>query len=166
MYVHNLVKWEAHLPMLREAKAKGEVKYIGITTSHGRRHDELERLIKSEPMDAVQFTYNVFDRDAEARLLPAAKDAGLSVIINRPFQGGNVFRRVANHPVPEWAVEIDCENWAQIFLKFIISHPVVTSAIPATSRPEHMVENMGALRGKMPDTAFRQQIIKHVEKLI
>lgn len=166
MYVHNLLKWKTHLPMLREAKARGDIKYIGLTTSHGRRHNDLEHLMKTEPMDAVQFTYNVLDREAEARLLPAAQDAGLSVIINRPFQGGGLFRRVGNHPIPDWAAEIDCENWAQIFLKFIISHPAVTSAIPATSRPEHMAENMGALTGQMPDTAFRRRIICHVESLV
>jgi len=163
VYVHNLLNWEAHLPMLREAKEDGKIRYIGLTTSHGSRHAEMERLIKSEPIDAVQFTYNILDREAEERLLPAAQDAGLAVIINRPFQGGQLLKKFAKHPLPEWAAEIDVTNWAEFFLKFIISHPGVTTAIPATSHPIHMLENMGAGLGAMPDSAMRQRMIAYVE---
>lgn len=165
VYVHNLLRWKAHLKTLRAAKDAGQVRYIGLTTSHGRRHDELERLIKSENIDAVQFTYNVKHREAENRLLPAARDKGLAVIINRPLDGGNLFNRVKGHPLPDWASKIECQSWSEIFLKFIISHPAVTCAIPATSQPTHMRENMRALNGPMPDAKLRQRIIAYVEGL-
>jgi aryl-alcohol dehydrogenase-like predicted oxidoreductase len=139
------------------------VKHIGVTTSHGRRHQELQEIMTNESLDFVQFTYNIFDREAEQRLLPMALDKGLGVVINRPFKGGSLFRRVGGKPLPSWAAEIDCENWAQFFLKFIISHPAVTCAIPATSRVEHLQENMGALHGRLPDTEMRAEMIRYFE---
>jgi aryl-alcohol dehydrogenase-like predicted oxidoreductase len=108
----------------------------------------------------VQFTYNIDDREAERRLLPLAAERGIAVIANRPFQGGNLFDRVANTGLPGWAVEIDCANWAQVFLKFIISHPTVTCAIPATSRVDHMEQNMGALTGALPDPTLRGRMAR------
>lgn len=165
VYVHNLLRWKPHLKTLRTAKEAGTVRYIGLTTSHGRRHDEMEDLIKSEPIDAVQFTYNVLHRAAENRLLPAARDKGLAVIINRPLDGGNLFNHVQGRPLPDWASEINAQSWAEIFLKFIISHPDVTCAIPATSKPEHMRENMRAMGGPMPDAALRKRIIAYMESL-
>lgn len=165
-HVHNLLRWEAHLKTLREAKARGDVRYIGLTTSHGRRHDKLEELMRSEEIDAVQFTYNILDREAETRLLPTARDKGLTVIINRPFRGGKLFEKANGKPVPEWAVqELDCQSWAEFFLKFIISHPAVHCAIPATRRVTHMKENMRTRKGPMPDAKMRQRMIANFEAL-
>ena len=166
VHVHNLLNWESHLKTLRTAKDAGTVRYIGLTTSHGRRHAALEKLIRSEPIDAVQFTYNINDREAENRLLPAAADQGLTVIINRPFQGGRLFDRIADIPLPEWAAEWDIQSWAAFFLKFVISHPAVSCAIPATSRVSHMEENMRALTGPLPDAAARARMAAHFRSLI
>lgn len=163
--VHNLLNWKEHLNSLRELKEKGEIKYIGITTSHGRRHDDFESILKTEKIDFIQLTYNLDDRLAEKRLLPLAQDKGIAIIANRPFDGGNIFARVKNSPLPEWAAEIDCNYWSQIFLKFIISHPAITLAIPATSKVEHMKENMGACYGKLPDAQLRKKIIKDFERI-
>ena len=166
MQIHNLLDWQSHLETLKGMKARGEIRYIGITTSHGRRHQELERLMAAEEsLDFVQFTYNIEDREAERRLLPLAAERGLAVIINRPFQGGRLFERVAGKPLPGWAAEIGCENWAQFFLKFITSHPAVSCAIPATSRVDHMGENMGALSGPLPDAEMRRRMVQAYERL-
>ena len=165
MQIHNLLDWEAHLETLTAWKADGRVRYIGITTSHGRRHDEFAQVMAEKPIDFVQFTYNIVDREAEHRLLPLAADRGLAVIINRPFRRGALVDRLERHPLPGWAAEIGAENWAQVLLKFIVSHPAVTCAIPATSRVDHMEENMGALYGPLPDAALRQRMIRDVEAL-
>jgi diketogulonate reductase-like aldo/keto reductase len=165
MQIHNLLNWESHLATLREERAQGRLRYIGITTSHGRRHDEFEKIMRTEPIDFVQFTYNILDREAEDRLLPLAADRGLAVIVNRPFRGGGLFDRFARHPLAAWAGEIDCANWAQFFLKFIVSHPAVTCAIPATSRVDHMQQNMGALHGLLPDQPMRARMVQYVESL-
>jgi diketogulonate reductase-like aldo/keto reductase len=165
MQVHNLLNWDRHLETLREDKADGKIRYLGVTTSHGRRHDELEQVLTAEPLDAVQLTYNILDREAEQRLLPLAAERGLAVIANRPFRRGRLFDLFERHPLPEWAGEIDCANWAQFFLKFVVSHPAVTCAIPATSRVDHMQENMGALYGRIPDAAMRQRMIAYVQDL-
>jgi len=165
MQIHNLVDWEAHLETLMEWKAAGRVRYIGVTTSHGRRHGELERIMAEQAIDFVQFTYNILDREAEARLLPLAAERGLAVIINRPFQGGGLFDRFQDQPLPDWAGEFDAANWAQFFLKFIISHPAVTCAIPATRRIDHMHENMGALHGRLPDARMRARMAEYVAGL-
>lgn len=165
MQIHNLLDWEGHMETLLEWKSKGRVRYIGITTSHGRRHGDFERIMGSRPIDFVQFTYNILDREAEHRLLPLAAERGLAVIINRPFQRGALFDRFERRPLPEWAKEFDCANWAQFFLKFIVSHPVVTCAIPATSRVDHMLENMGAAYGRLPDAGIRKRMIRYVESL-
>jgi len=159
--IHNLLDWEVHLETLEGWKAEGRIRYIGITTSHGRRHDELQQILKHEDaIDFVQFTYNIEDREAEQYLLPLATERKIAVIINRPFQAGNLFNSVQGKPLPAWASEFDCQNWAQFFLKFIISHPAVTCAIPATSRVDHMQQNMGALYGRLPDAKTRQKMIK------
>lgn len=165
MQIHNLVNWEDHLKTLLGDKDSGLVRYIGVTTSHGRRHEELESVMRSQPIDFVQFTYNILDREAERRLLPLAADRGLAVIINRPFRRKELFHQFAQYPLPPWAVDFDCRNWAQFFLKFIVSHPAVTCAIPATSRVDHMQENMGALQGRLPDQDTRQRMIQYVENL-
>ncbi len=159
MHIHNMLDWETHLETLKKWKSEGRIRYIGVTTSHGRRHEEMEKVMAKEPIDFVQFTYNVIDREAEQRLLPLAAERGLGVIINRPFQGGALFSRVRNTPLPAWAAEFDCRNWAQYFLKFIIAHPAVTCAIPATSQARHVLENMGAGLGRLPDAATRRRMV-------
>ena len=163
--IHNLLDWKTHLATLLDWKAQGRIRYIGVTTSHGRRHEALEKVMAEQPIDFVQFTYNILDREAERRLLPLAAERNLAVIINRPFRRGALFDLFERHPLPDWASEFDCENWAQYFLKFIVSHPAVTCAIPATSRVDHMVENMGACYGRLPDTEMRERMIRYVENL-
>ncbi len=165
MQIHNMLDWETHLATLKDWKAKGRVRLIGITTSHGRRHDDFATAMAREPFDTVQFTYNIVDREAEKRLLPLAAERRQAVIVNRPFQEGALIDKVKRHPLPPWAAEIDCTNWPQILLKFIVSHPAVTCVIPATSRADHMRENMGALTGRMPDPDLRARMIRHVESL-
>ena len=166
MQIHNMLNWRTHLETLKEWKQQGRIRYIGITTSHGRRHKKLEKALLEEEFDFVQFTYNVIDREVEQRLLPVAKERGIAVIINRPFQRGSLFDLVNNKPLPDFATEIGCQNWAQFFLKFIVSHPVVTCAIPATSQVVHMQENMSAGYGQLPDEAMRKRMIRYVEKII
>jgi len=163
--VHNLLRWEGHLETLRAEKAAGRIRYIGVSTSHGRRHDDLEEIMTKVPLDFVQFTYNVVDREVEQRLLPLAAERRLAVIINRPFQEGALIDRVMRHKLPEWAAEIDCKNWPQVLLKFVVAHPAVTCAIPATSRVDHLAENMGALHGTLPVEKMRARIVRHVEAL-
>ncbi len=165
MQIHNLLDWETHLETLMDWKAQGRVRYIGITTSHGRRHGAMEKIMAAQPIDFVQFTYNILDREAEERLLPLAAERGLAVIINRPFRQGALFDYFERRPLPEWVRDIDCATWAQYFLKFIVSHPAVTAAIPATRRVDHMRENMGAALGRLPDLETRQRMIRHVESL-
>ena len=165
MMVHNMVDWETHLETLQGWKADGSLRYHGISTSHGRRHRDFERVITGQPFDFVQFTYNIFDRRAEQRLLPLSAEHGKAVIINRPFKAGALFDRVGRQPLPAWAGEIGVDNWAQYFLKFVVSHPAVTVAIPATSQVEHMQENMGALQGPMPDADMRAEMIRYFERV-
>ena len=165
MQVHNLLDWEAHLETLKEWKSRGRLRYIGVTTSHGRRHAELERIMNREPLDFVQFTYNLADRSAEERLLPLARERRMAVILNRPLDGGNLFDRVRGKPLPSFAAEFDCRNWAQYFLKFLISHPAVTCAIPATSQVAHMIENMGACTGRLPDDSTRNRMAVHFSRM-
>ncbi|HEX5078645.1 MAG TPA: aldo/keto reductase [Geminicoccaceae bacterium] len=165
MQIHNLLNWQGHLETLLENKSQGRIRYVGITTSHGRRLAEFERIMAEQPLDAVQFTYNIVDREAEQRLLPLAAERGLAVIANRPFRGGQLFSMYQQHPLPGWAAEIDCDGWAQFFLKFVVSHPAITCAIPATSRVDHMQQNMGALYGRLPDAGMRARMIRHVESL-
>ncbi|MGI9409379.1 MAG: aldo/keto reductase [Hyphomicrobiaceae bacterium] len=163
--VHNLVAWEAHLPLLAEMKAEGRLRYIGLTTSHGLRHRQLERILSKEPIDFVQLTYNAVDRDAERRLLPLARERGIAVIVNRPFRQGRLVHRAERHPLPEWAAKVGARSWAQLLLKFVISHPAVTCAIPATTRVDHVRENIGCAEGVMPDAEARKRIADHVARL-
>ena len=165
MQVHNLLSWEDHLQTIRREREAGLVRYVGLTTSHGRRHDELQRLMREEPLDFVQFTYNILDREAEQRLLPLAAERGIAVIVNRPFRRGDLVRQLERHPLPPWAGEIGCTTWAQFLLRFIVSHPAVTCVIPATSRVDHMRENMAVLHGPVPDPATRRRMIAYVEAL-
>ncbi len=158
MQVHNLLSWQIHLPTLFAMKAAGQLRYVGITTSHGRRHGELEQIMSSQPIDFVQLTYNLHDREAEQRLLPLALERGIAVIANRPFQQGALLERLARRRLPSWAADIDSTSWAQFALKFVISHPAVTCAIPATTSVDHVRENMGAAIGPLPDAAMRARM--------
>jgi diketogulonate reductase-like aldo/keto reductase len=164
LQVHNLLAWPEHLPTLMAMKAEGRLRYVGITTSEGRRHREFEQVMREHPLDFVQFSYNALDREAEARLLPLARDRGIAVIVNRPFRQGDLTRALARQPLPAWAAEIGCSTWAQVLLKFILAHPAVTCAIPATSSVEHVRENLAAARGPLPDAAMLRRIVAHVEK--
>jgi len=165
LQVHNLLNWQAHLPMLLRQKAEGHIAHVGITTSEGRRHAEFEQLMHSQPLDFVQFTYNPLDREAEQRLLPLAADRGIAVLINRPFQQGALTRRLERHPLPPWATEAGAASWAQLVLKFILAHPAVTCVIPATSQVAHVRENLAAARGPLPDAALRKRIAEHLQAL-
>jgi diketogulonate reductase-like aldo/keto reductase len=165
LQVHNLLSWEDHLGTLFAMKAAGQVRYVGITTSEGRRHGDVEKIMRTQPLDFVQVSYNIADRKVENRILPLARDRGIGVIINRPFREGELIKKMERRPLPSWAAEIDCANWAQFILKFIIAHPAVTCAIPATTRVDHVQENMGAARGRLPDDAMRARMVAHVEKL-
>ena len=158
LQVHNLLSWQAHLPTLFAMKAAGQLRYVGITTSHGRRHEEMEQIMASQPIDFVQLTYNLVDREVEQRLLPLARERGIAVIVNRPFQQGALLDRLERRPLPPWAAEIDCSSWAQFALKFVVSHPAVTCAIPATTRVDHVRENLGAASGRLPDPAMRARM--------
>jgi diketogulonate reductase-like aldo/keto reductase len=163
--VHNLVAWKEHLRTLFEMKAAGSVRYVGITTSEGRRHDLFERIMRSEPIDFVQFSYNVVDREAEQRLLPLAAERGIAVIVNRPFQQGALTRRLEHERLPAWAAELGVSSWAQFILKFILSHPAVTVAIPATTRVDHVRENLAAAAGLMPDPPMRKRMAAYAQDL-
>jgi diketogulonate reductase-like aldo/keto reductase len=165
--VHNLDDWREHLAALRELKAEGKVRYIGITTSHGRRHREFEQVMADEALDFVQFTYNLTHREAEARLLPLARERGLAVIANRPYDGGRLIKRLKrSERLPEWArQEFACRTWADFLLRFVVSHPALTCAIPATTRVEHLEENMRAGQGPLPSAELRARMIRHIESL-
>lgn len=165
LQVHNLLAWEKQLPLLQELKAAGRVRYVGITTSEGRRHREMEQIMRTQRIDFAQFTYNLVDRDAQQRLLPLARERGIAVLVNRPFREGALLRDLRRHALPAWAGEIGCASWAQVALKFIVSHPAVTCAIPATSRVDHVRENMAAAAGPLPDEALRRRMAADVEKL-
>jgi len=158
MQVHNLVDASTHLRTLREWKAAGRVRYVGVTHYTASAYDELERVMRSEPLDFVQLNYSLAEREAEARLLPLARDRRIAVLVNRPFAEGALFARVRGRAVPPWAADVDCQSWAQLFLKWILAHPAVTCVIPATSRPQHLEDNMKAGVGRLPDAAARERI--------
>ncbi len=165
LQVHNLLAWERQLPVLQAMKAAGQLRYVGISTSEGRRHAELEQIMRAHRIDFVQLTYNPLDRDVEQRLLPLAQERGIAVLANRPFREGALLRQLQRHPMPAWAKEIDCTTWAQVVLKHIVTHPAITCAIPATSQPTHVRENMAAATGRMPDEAQRLRIAQHIARL-
>ena len=158
--VHNLEDWETQLATLKRWKAEGKVRYIGITTSHGRNHEQLLEVMRSEPLDFVQFSYNIEDRRAEHALLPLAQDRGIATMINRPYEQGALFGKSHDHALPALAAELDCSSWAQFFLKFILGHPAVTCIIPATAIPSHMADNMRANVGRVPDAVQREEMLR------
>jgi len=163
--IHNLLNWQEHLEYLQQLKQAKKIRYLGITTSHGRRHKDLEQIMETQPLDFVQLTYNIQNRDVEQRLLPLAKEKGIAIIANRPLDGGNLFDQFEKKPLPAWAAEIGCHNWAQFFLKFVVSHPAVTCAIPATTQLVHLRENMGAARGVLPDQKMRDKMLATIQDL-
>lgn len=166
--VHNLRDWREHLAALREMKQAGLIRHIGITTSHGRRHQEFEQIMASEDIDFAQLTYNISHRDVENRLLPLAQEKGIAVIANRPYDGGRLIKGLKrrDEALPKWAVEeFACTNWADFLLKFIVSHPALTCAIPATTQVAHLRENMYAGMGAMPSAKTRQKMVDYIESL-
>jgi diketogulonate reductase-like aldo/keto reductase len=165
LQVHNLLSWERHLPTLLAMKAEAKVRYVGITTSEGRRHRDIERIMASQPIDFVQVTYNVLDREVEGRILPLAQDRGIAVIVNRPFRQGQLIHHFQHRPLPRWVSETGGSSWAQFILKFIISHPAVTCAIPATTRVDHVRENMATATGPLPDEALRGRMAVYARQV-
>ncbi|WP_227460943.1 aldo/keto reductase [Cupriavidus pauculus] len=158
LQVHNLIDWQNNLKLLRQLKAQGKTRYIGITHYREDAHDTLAQILRTEKVDFLQVNYSLAERNAEKTLLPLCEERGVAVLINRPFQDGRLFAAVRGKPLPDWAGEIDCTSWGQLFLKFIVSHPAVTAAIPATSKPKNMADNLGAAFGRMPDTRERARI--------
>jgi diketogulonate reductase-like aldo/keto reductase len=165
MQIHNLLDWRTHTATLKDWKQKGRVRYIGITHYHSGAYDELERLIKTRDYDFVQLNYSIAEREAERSILPLAQQMGVAVIANRPFAQASLFSRVRGKTVPPWAAEFDCTSWAQFFLKYIVSHPALTCAIPATNKPEHMQANISAAYGRLPDQSTRQKMASFVDSL-
>ncbi|MCU7918706.1 MAG: aldo/keto reductase [Candidatus Thiodiazotropha sp. (ex Dulcina madagascariensis)] len=165
MQIHNLRDWKVHLETLKAMKTEGKIRYIGITTSHGRYHDELLSTLSNYPFDFVQLSYNIGNREVEKALLPLAAERGIAVIANRPFARGNLFRQTKDKPLPDWTEAFGCNSWGQFFLKYAVSHPAVTCAIPATSKVHHMIDNMGAGFGVLPDKAMRKKMEDHFDAL-
>jgi diketogulonate reductase-like aldo/keto reductase len=162
MQIHNLLDWRTHLRTLRDDQQAGRIRYLGVTHYTAGAYDELERVLRSETLDFVQVNYSLGEQDAERRILPLAHERGIAVLVNRPFSERGLFRRMGGQPLPAWAAEIGCESWAQVFLKWILAHPAVTCVIPATSRLQHLVDNMKAGLGALPDTAMRERIVTAV----
>ena len=160
MQVHNLVDVSTHLETLRQWKADGIVRYIGVTHYAASAHAEVVRILRREAVDFVQINYSVVEREADRSVLPAAADCGVGVIANRPFATGSALGRLRRRPLPPWAADIDCTSWAQLLLKFVVSHPAVTCVIPATSNIEHLRADMQAGMGRMPDAAMREEIAR------
>ena len=156
--VHNLADIDRQMTSLREWKAKGRIRYTGITYSEDRGHAAVEEMMKIHKPDFVQINYSLMDRAAAQRILPLARDMGMGVIINRPFGGGGIFQVISAKPLPAWTAEFDCHSWAQFLLKWIVSHPAVTCVIPATNSPQHLVDNMGAGVGRPPDAKERERM--------
>jgi aryl-alcohol dehydrogenase-like predicted oxidoreductase len=162
MQVHNLQDVAVHARTLREWKDAGRIRYAGITHYHAGAYAEVERLVKTREWDFAQFNYSRAERDAEQRLLPLCAEAGVAVIVNRPFSTGSLFPRVKGKPLPGWAAEFDCSSWAQFFLKYILSHPAVTCAIPGTRRIAHLEDNLQAGHGRLPDRKTRRRMVEHL----
>lgn len=154
MQIHNLVDWRTQLATLREWKTQGRVRYLGITHYTASAYDEVEAVLRAQPLDFLQINYSLDARAAAERLLPLAAERGVAVIVNMPFGGGGLLRRLRERALPGWAAEIGCASWAQVLLKFVLSHPAVTCTIPGTSRAAHMAENAAAGAGPVPDAAF------------
>jgi aryl-alcohol dehydrogenase-like predicted oxidoreductase len=165
MQVHNLVDVDTQLQTLRAWKRQGRIRYLGITHYTAGAYAALERLMKSEELDFVQFNYSMDEREAEQRLLPLAQERGIAVIVNRPFERAGLFGKVRGISLPDWAAEFDCSSWAQFFLKYILAHPAVTCVIPATSKVKHLEDNMQAGLGRLPDAKMREKMVAYLNTL-
>lgn len=165
MQIHNLLDWKAHIKTLRDWKAQGRIRYIGITHYTESAYDDLAHIIETEDIDFVQFNYSIASRAAEQRLLPLALEKRVAVLVNKPFEKAGLFDKVRDKPLPPWATEADCASWAQFFLKFVLSHPAVTCAIPATRNPKHLLDNMQAGLGRLPDSTLRNKMAELVQRL-
>ena len=165
MQIHNLVDWKTHIRTLMDWKEKGKIRYIGITHYVESAYDDMERIMKNYPLDFIQLNYSITSRTAGRSILPLAKDKGIAVLINRPYEGGSLFRKTRGKSLPEWAADFDCRSWGQFFLKYILSNHAVTCAIPGTSKPHHMLDNLGAGMGALPDEAARKKMVGFVESL-
>lgn len=163
--VHNLQDTQTQLRTLRQWKQAGRIRYVGITTSSERQHPEFEQTMKAEALDFIQVDYALDNRKADQRILPLAADRGMAVMINLPFGRGRLFKAVQGQKLPPWASEFDCSSWAQFFLKYIVSHPAVTCAVPGTGKVEHLVDNLGAARGRLPDAATRRRMESFIDGL-
>lgn len=163
--VHNLRDTDTQLKTLREMKAAGRIRYVGITTSFDNQYGEFEQVMKKETLDFIQVDYALDNRDAGDRIIPLAPDRGMAVMINLPFGRGRLFNAVQGKKLPEWASEFDCASWAQFFLKYIVSHPAVTCAVPGMARPEYVVDNLGAARGRLPDAATRKRMEQFIDNV-
>jgi len=165
LQVHNLLNWKGHLQTLADMKAAGTLRTIGITTSHGGRHQLIEKIMAREAIDFVQVTYNIEDREVEQRILPLAREKGIGVIVNRPFQRGALLEQLGSKPLPKWVADTGASSWPQFLLKFVISHPAVTCAIPATTRVDHVKENLQSATGVLPDARLRQRMADYVRSI-
>jgi diketogulonate reductase-like aldo/keto reductase len=165
MQVHNLVDVETQLVTLREWKAQGRIRYLGITHYEAGAFANVEKIMRSEKLDFVQINYSLMEREAEERLLPLAQERGIAIIVNRPFGGGDLFSRTRSRPLPDWAAEFDCHSWAQFFLKWIVANAAVTCAIPATDKPRHLEDNMSGGIGRLPDAKMRQRMVELVSSM-
>ena len=163
--VHNLRDTKQQLGLLRELREEGKIRYIGITHYVDSQHDELVDWMKREPMDFLQFNYSIAGRAAEKTLLPMCAHQGIATMINRPFERGRLFRGVKDKALPDWAIDIDCHSWGQFFLKYIAAHSAVTNIIPATANPQHMLDNIQAGKGRLPDARQRMKMIQFLESL-
>ena len=165
MQIHNLVDWRTHLATLRQWKEQGKIRYLGVTHYTKSAYQEVARVLEAEEPDFVQINYSIAERDAEQRILPLAAEQRIAVLVNRPFAEGALFSKVRGRRLPPWAEDIGCASWAQFFLKFVVSHPAVTSAIPATSKVQHLVDNMQAGMPPLPDAAMRHRMARHIAEL-
>ena len=159
MQIHNLLDWRTQLATIRDMKANGKLRYIGITHYTTGALPELARILETEPdIDFVQLGYSLATREPETRLLPVAAERKVAVIVNQPFERGELFAAVRGKALPDWAAEFDCTSWAQLFLKYLLGDPAVTCVIPATNKPDHLADNLKAGFGRLPDAQQREQI--------
>jgi aryl-alcohol dehydrogenase-like predicted oxidoreductase len=165
MQVHNLVDVQTHLATLREWKQQGRIRYLGITHHEAGAFPDVEKIMRSEKLDFLQINYSLMEREAEQRILPLAQERAIAVLVNRPFGAGDLFGKVRSKPLPDWATEFDCRSWAQFFLKWIVAHPAVTCAIPATDKPGHLEDNMQGGVGRLPDEKMRRRMVEFVSSL-
>jgi diketogulonate reductase-like aldo/keto reductase len=165
MQVHNLLDVQTHLASLRQWKEQGRIRYLGVTHYNSSAYPEVEKILRTEKLDFLQINYSLMEREAEQRVLPLAQERGVAVIVNRPFGAGDLFDKVRSKPLPDWAGDFDCRSWAQFFLKWIVAHPAVTCAIPATGKPQHLEDNLQAGFGRLPDANTRRRMIEIVRSL-